>query len=292
MKKVVIMLDSFKPEYLKYAKYLKEKTKELQHGDLETPLGFWGGMDTFFHGNSDKLAFYYYSDKSSWRWIRFFVWLGRFPTDVIINLWNVFWGNEMFKTNNIPLNKFHKFDTDVKIPFQKRTNVKYITFHELDGIAHKYGTKSDEVKKEVQRLDEILSKIKWDIIMSDHGMLDIKEFVEIPETKKCFIDSTLARYWGEKPKGIPTGKCKSINWKDLHKFGLLRQDGKANNKYGDYIYLANPGICFFPNYWQTKPCKAMHGYNPKIRDMKAFYIINRKGKKKNLTMGELHKEIA
>ena len=277
-KKIVIMLDSFKPEYLKYTKYLKEKTKELQHGELETPLGFWGGMDTFFHGNSDKLAFFYYTEKSSWKWIKLFTWTGRFPTDVIINLWNLFWGNEMFRTNNIPLNKFHKFDSDVRIPFQKRTKTKYKTFHELDGIAHKYGTKSEEVKAEVERLDEKLKNMQWDIIMSDHGMIDIKEFVKVPETEKCFIDSTLARYWGEKPNKIPASKCKLIKWKD--------------GKYGDWIYLANPGVCFFPNYWQTKECKAMHGYNPKLKDMKAFYMINRKGRGKNLTMGELHKEIA
>lgn len=277
-RKIVIMLDSFKPEYLKHTTYLKEKTKEFQHGELETPPGFWGGMDTFFHGKSDKLAFYYYTDKSSWRWIKFFTWLPRFPVDVLVNLWNVFWGDTLFKTNNIPLNKFHKFDTDVKIPLHKRTKIKYISFHELDGIAHKYGTQSDEVKKEVQRLDEKVKNMKWDIIMSDHGMLDIKEFVEVPETEKCFIDSTLARYWGEKPKGIPLDKCKLIKWE--------------NKKYGDWIYLANPGVCFLPNYWQTEKCIGMHGYDPKLKDMKAFYIINRKGKKKNLTMEELHKEIA
>ena len=277
-KKIVIMLDSFKPEYLKYTTYLKERTKEFQHGELETPLGFWGSMDTFFHGTSDKLAFYYYTDKSSWRWIKFFTFLGRFPTDVIINLWNVFWGNEMFRTNNIPLKKFHKFDSDVKMPFQRRTKTKYITFHGLDGIAHRYGTKSEEVKREVQRLDKKLKNMKWDIIMSDHGMLDIKEFVKVPETEKCFIDSTLARYWGEKPNKMPMEKCKLIKWK--------------NKKYGDWIYLANPRVCFFPNYWQTKECIGMHGYNPKLKDMKAFYIINRKGKKKNLTMEELHGEIA
>ena len=277
MKKIVVMLDSFKPEYLKHTAYLKEKTKELQHGELETPLGFWGGMDTFFHGKSDKLAFFYYNEKSSWRWIKYFTWLGRFPTDVILNLWNFFWGDTLFKTNNIPLRNFHKFDTDVKIPLHKRTKTKYITFHELDGIAHKFGTKSQQVRKEVERIDKILKKIKWDIIMSDHGMLDIKEFVKVPETEKCFIDSTLARYWGKKPKEMPMGKCKLVKWK--------------NKKYGDYIYLANSGVCFFPNYWQTKECKAMHGYNPKLKDMKAFYMINRKGKKKNLTMGELHREI-
>ena len=277
MKKIVVMLDSFKLEYLKYTMYLKGKTKEFQHGELETPLGFWGGMDTFFHGSSDKLAFFYYSEKSSWRLIKFFTWMGRFPVDVIINLWNLFWGDTLFRTNKIPLKNFYKFDTDVKIPLHKKTNTRYITFHELDGIAHKFGTKSKEVKEEVQRLDKIVSKMKWDIIMSDHGMLDIKEFVKVPETEKCFIDSTLARYWKEKPKKMPMNKCKLVKWK--------------SKKYGDYIYLANPGVCFLPNYWQTRKCKAMHGYNPKLKDMKAFYILNKKGKKKNLTMEKLHEEI-
>ncbi|MEK6897866.1 MAG: alkaline phosphatase family protein [Nanoarchaeota archaeon] len=279
--KTIVMLDSFKPEYVEYMDYLKEKTKGLQHGELETPLGFWGGMEVFFRGESDKLAFFYYTEKSSWKWIKYFVWLeifGRFPIDVLLNLWNLFCGWELFRTNNIPLKKLHLFDTDVKKPFHKELNLKYITFHELDGIAHKYGTKSEEVKKEVQRLDKILSKMKWDMIMSDHGMLDIKEFVSVPETEKCFIDSTLARYWGKKPNRMPISKCKLIKWK--------------SKKYGDWIYLANPGVCFFPNYWQTKECKAMHGYNPKIKDMKAFYILNKIGKKKNLTMDELHKHVS
>src|SRR3989344_2502045 len=246
--KTIIMLDSFKPEYVEYTNYLKEKIKEFQHGELETPLGFWGGMDIFFHGSSDKLAFFYLTERSSWKWMKNFLWLGkinRFLFYVLLNLWNVAKGNELFRTNNIPLEKFHLFDTDVKKPLHKDVNIKYISFHELDGIAHKYGTKSQEVIEEVKRLNKILSEMEWDMIMSDHGMLDIKEFVSVPETEKCFIDSTLARYWGEKPEGIPLDKCKLIKW---------------DKKYGDWIYLANPGICFLPNYWQTKECKGMHGY--------------------------------
>ena len=278
MTKTVIMLDSFKPEYIKHTIYLKEVIKRFQHGELETPLGFWGGMDIFFHGKSDKLAYFYYTEKSSWRWIKYFAWLGkinRFFVDVLINLWNIAHGWNLFKTNNIPLEKIHMFDTDVKKPLHKGIDIKYISFHELDGIAHKFGTKSEEVKAEVRRIDGILEDINWDMIMSDHGMLDIEEFVKMPETEKCFIDSTLARYWGEEPKGIPLDKCKIIKW----------QDG---NKYGDWIYLANPGVCFFPNYWQTKPCIGMHGYNPKLKDMKAFYILKKDGKRKDLTMKELN----
>jgi len=278
MTKTIVMLDSFKPEYIEHTIYLKEMCKKYQHGELETPLGFWGGMEVFFRGQSDKLAFFYYNEKSSWRWMKNFIWIGktnRFAFDVLLNLWNVAKGNELFRTNNIPMDKFPMFDTDVKTPFQKGLNIKYVSFHKLDGIAHKYGTKSEEVKAEVRRLDEILKNINWDMIMSDHGMLDIKEFVKMPETEKCFIDSTLARYWGEKPQGIPEVKCKQINWRN-------------DNKYGDFIYLANPGVCFLPNYWQTKPCRGMHGYNPKIKDMKAFYILKKEDKRKDLTMRELH----
>ena len=275
--KTVVMLDSLKTEYAKnYTTYLKECTGKYQHGRLETPLGFWGGMDTFFHGKSNILAFFYYTKNSSWRWIKYFTFLGRFPVDVLLNLWNLLHGWQLFRTNNIPLNKLHLFDTDVKRPLHKDVKIRYKAFHELDGIAHKYGTKSRNVINEVKRLDKILRKIDWDIIMSDHGMLDIKEFVKVPETEKCFIDSTLARYYGEKPKGMPMGKCKLIKW---------------NKKYGDYIYLANPGVCFFPNYWQRNKVKGMHGYDPRIKDMKAFYIIKKNGKHKDLSMGELHKYI-
>ena len=72
---------------------------------------------------------------------------------------------------------------------------------------------------------------------------------------------------------MPLGKCKLIKW---------------NKKYGDYIYLANPGVVFLPNYWQTEKVRGMHGYNPKIKDMKAFYMIRKEGKKKDLTMKQLY----
>ena len=61
--KTIVMLDSFKPEYVGHTTYLKEMCKKYQHGELETPLGFWGGMDIFFHGKSDKLAYFYYTEK-------------------------------------------------------------------------------------------------------------------------------------------------------------------------------------------------------------------------------------
>ncbi len=269
--KTVILLDAFKEEYLKYAPYLNSLTKHYQHGSLETPLGFWGAMDTFFNGKSNVLSFFYYTEDSSWKWIKYFTWLGRFSVDVLINLWNLFHSYTLFRTNNIPLNKLYLYDTEIKKPIHKIKGIKYITFHKLDGLTHKYGTKSKEVRKYVKELDKKIKNLKWDIILSDHGFMDVKEFIKVPETEKCFIDSTLARYWGEKPN-MPLDKCKLIQW---------------DKKYGDYIYLANPSVVFLPNYWEIKKVKAMHGYDPKLKDMKAFYIIKKHGKRKDLSMKEL-----
>jgi len=75
----IICLDAFKPSYLEHAPYLRSLTKKYQHGELETPLGFWGGMETFFKGKSDILAFFHHSSNSSLKWTKNFSWLSRFP---------------------------------------------------------------------------------------------------------------------------------------------------------------------------------------------------------------------
>ena len=117
--------------------------------------------------------------------------------------------------------------------------------------------------------------MKFDIILSDHGMADIKKIISVPETKDCFIDSDMARYWGEKPE-FKSEYGKWITFK--------------NKAYGEHIFLANEGVLILPNYWQGKtPVKAMHGYDAKGKNMKAFYIIKKEGKKKNLKVEELHK---
>ena len=106
-------------------------------------------------------------------------------------------------------------------------------------------------------------------------LIDIHKTISVPKTKECIIDSTFARYWKEKPNfNLDDGKW--INWGD--------------KRYGDYIFLANPGILILPNFWQGKhPIKAMHGYDPKCKEMNAIYILNKNGKKKNLKVEGLHK---
>ncbi|MEN9625969.1 MAG: hypothetical protein RL557_297, partial [archaeon] len=90
------------------------------------------------------------------------------------------------------------------------------------------------------------------------------------------------RYWGGKEelnevrKKLPLKCGKIISW---------------DEKYGQLIFLADTGILIFPNFWNKKPVKAMHGYDGKHPDMKAFYLLKKEGKKKNLHAKELHNEL-
>jgi hypothetical protein len=197
------------------------------------------------------------------------------PLEVLINLQRLLARKRLFRTGNLPLKKLYKFDTEVGKPFEKINGIDYLYIGKLDKTAHKYGTKSKETIEAIKEIDKSISKMKFDIILSDHGMIDVTKTISVPRTKDCLIDSTFARYWGEKPN-FDSNDGKWIEWED--------------KRYGEHIFLANPGVLILPNYWQgNMPVKAMHGYSPKCKDMNAVYILNREGKKKNLKVGELNK---
>jgi len=268
----VICIDSFKLEYLEYAPYLKSLTEKYQYGELKVPVGFEGGMEKFFKGKSDILAMFYKSENSSLKWTKHISFLPRIALDILINLQRLFKNNRrFFRTYKIPKNKLHYFETSInKTPWQF-TDFDYKLISELDKIAHKYGTKSEEVKDCIRELDEKLKNEDFDIVMSDHGMIDVKEAIKVPVNDDCFIDSTMARYWGECPE-LPLNKGKII---------------KVDKKWGDYVFLANPGVLICPSYFSKNPVKAMHGYDS---NCEGFYITKKEGKKKDLTMQHLHYE--
>lgn len=281
------MIDAFKPEYLKYAPYLTSLTKRYQWGNLEMPPGHNGGMEIFFRGKSDKLATFYKKNKSSLSWIKYFIWLesfgkfGRLIIDCLINFFRLIKEQNLHRTGKIPLKKLYGFEiSDDKLPYGGLP-VKYIYFGNLDNTGHRYGTKSMEIIREIGKIDRAISKEDFDIILSDHGMIDVTRVINVPFTKDCFIDSDMARYWGSKDeledikKNLPLKQGKILNW--------------PNKSYGDLIFLVNPGVLISPNYWYGKKIvKGMHGYDGKHKEMNGIYILKKKGKKENLKVRELH----
>lgn len=118
------MIDSFKFEYLEHAPFLKKLTETNQYGEVEMPLGFEGGMKTFFYGKNDLLAFFYKENNSKLRWTKKFTWIGRFPLELLINFQRLLRRERLFRTGNIPLNIIYKFDTEIKKPFEKIKRIK------------------------------------------------------------------------------------------------------------------------------------------------------------------------
>lgn len=269
----IICIDAFMLEYLEYAPYLRSLTEKYQHGKLKVPIGYEGGMDIFFNGKSDILAFFYRSENSSLKWTKYFYFKPRIILDIMINIHRLFKNKRrFFRTYNIPKRKLQYFETSVnKVPRQF-ADFDYKFIGELDSVVHEYGVDSKEAVKCVRKIDEKLKNEDFDIIMSDHGMVDIKEVISVPITDDCFIDGVMARYWGECPK-LPLTKGKFI---------------KADRKWGDYVFLANSGVLIAPNFFSKSPDKAMHGYDSGCG---GFYIIKKEGRRIDLSMQQLHQEL-
>jgi predicted AlkP superfamily pyrophosphatase or phosphodiesterase len=288
MKKLrVIMLDAFKPQYLKHAPYLSSLTKKFQGGELEMPVGHEGGVEIIFNRESDKLALFYKEENSSLKFVKHFLFLekfgnkGRFILDCMINLPRFLRGYELFRTGKIPMKELWKVDFSVKKPLNKSARVKFKYFGELDKVGHEFGTKGKEIISAIKNLDKKISKMDFDLIFSDHGMIDVEKTISMPWTKNCFIDSDMARYWGEKEelekikKKLPLKDGKILDW--------------DNEEYGQLIFVVNPGILILPNFWQgNEKVKAMHGYFGKHEEMNGIYILRKKGDKKNIKAFELH----
>ena len=281
----IICVHSLKPEYVEYMPYLKSLTKENLHGKLKFKNGFMSSVLVFLDGKNNILSFFYKDNNNYLGWTEKFSFLeyfgifGRFFLNCLINIKALFDKKHLMITYNVPIKKLKYFNTEVRS--WKRKDVDFIFLYKLDNIAHKHGTFSKQVIKYLKKTDERLKKMDFDILFSDHGMMDVKKTIKLPESKICFMDSTIARYWGDEKElkeiknKLPMKQGKIINWDD--------------KKYGQLIFQVNPGLLISPNYWQgDKKIKAMHGYDADLPEMKGFYLIKEKGKRKDISIEELH----
>jgi predicted AlkP superfamily pyrophosphatase or phosphodiesterase len=193
-----------------------------------------------------------------------------------------------------------------------RAQVFWLRLWDLDTTAHKFGTKSRQVKDELQRLDGLCEKLINTIdrnyalkflFWADHGMVDVKKTIDVDNKVKdlnvlLFLDSTLARFWVKDPR---TKSQLLRRLKSFKKYGhILSEKEKrfyhlnfSDNRYGDLFFLTNPGVLIFPNFYQKeKPPRAMHGYDPQYPDQKGIYILSSsKNRYENKNMAQLYEEL-
>jgi predicted AlkP superfamily pyrophosphatase or phosphodiesterase len=183
------------------------------------------------------------------------------------------------------------------LQIKKVPELIYIRFMDLDPVSHYYGLGSAQRAKKLKETDnavrlctEHLRKLGYDpfsVIFADHGMLEVTRVANIVSLLKklsserkdfiMFLDSTMARFWGNEAIMAEISKRLSLTdfGKILTKKDLDYYNASLDSSYGNLIFLANPGTVFVPNYFEDSPgVKAMHGYDPTVPGQQTIFILD------------------
>ena len=169
----------------------------------------------------------------------------------------------------------------------------------LDGIGHKYGPRSDELKAGLKKVDHGLEEIYKHacklhdeveiLVFGDHGMAQVDRHIDLSNAIKManlsknddtyFLDSTFARFW----VSDKTKRANLINiLNDVPGGHVLTQDECneycirfKHNYFGDIIYAVEDGAIIQPSYYceDNNPPVGMHGYLPGCRDNESAFVF-------------------
>lgn len=203
----------------------------------------------------------------------------------------------------------HKFDifdaVDVRGPVGERdkpaldlaeNNLRdkntLISLIDIDNLAHIVGLNSKRFFEHIEmlnlRLDPIVKKFVGlnpganVIVFSDHGMVDVTEYVSLDIERKFgtmtkdsylyFLDATYLRIW---TKDLALKRNIELYLRSQI-FGAIVSEkerveaGVTNPLFGDILFRANEGVLFAPNFYGGRKLKAMHGYDGKLESQLAF----------------------
>ena len=200
----------------------------------------------------------------------------------------------LFNNNDYELTKYF-----IKNINKNKADVFFHTLGSLDNIAHFNKRNSLKFQTHLKYIDNcvklFVSKIdlKRDnfMIWSDHGMVGIKQYVnilkELPingDGINYFIDSTIARFWFhnfKKKKYIMDNlslynQGRWLNKEDMIKYRIRFSD----SRFGNEMFLLNEGSVFSPNFYDKgTDYVGMHGYSGATKEEKGTLIINKSFKK-------------
>jgi len=188
-----------------------------------------------------------------------------------------------------------------RVSYELHPPISFAFLHigDLDRVGHKFGPSSSELKNTLKKVDNGIKKIiniaksRFDsvdlVIIGDHGMIEVNKYIDIWSRLKqlslqleqdylVFLDSTMARFWFfnkiskikiiESLNGLAGGHILSKEEKIKYHLNY------PHNRFGDIMFLADPGVLIFPNFYQWhKPLKGMHGYAPEVRGQQSAFII-------------------
>jgi len=169
----------------------------------------------------------------------------------------------------------------------------------MDGLLHQVGKESDQVDAKLAWYEEKLRKLlstargRFDdvrvFICSDHGMATVKQDVDLMSTvqalpltyEKDYVavyDSTMARFWFMNEaartritQALENQSCgKILSTQDLEALGCDFE----GDRFGELIFLLDPGSIIVPSHMGLKTITGMHGYHPDHEDSDAALLSN------------------
>lgn len=168
----------------------------------------------------------------------------------------------------------------------------------LDSELHRYGTASPRIGERLSWYADRIARVADAarsgggariVVLGDHGMCDVRGSVdlmgpiealglEIPRDYAPFYDSTMARFKIGSARAREAiegalGRAASgrvLSAEELRDLGVWFPDGR----FGDVIYLADPGIVILPSHMGSEPIAAMHGYHPDTPEMYSACFAN------------------
>jgi predicted AlkP superfamily pyrophosphatase or phosphodiesterase len=172
----------------------------------------------------------------------------------------------------------------------------FVSFPDLDGLAHKVGMDSSQYEERIEWIDNHAEKLVEKfinrypqgrvVILSDHGMANAKEGVNfqlerkfgLPDPSKLvyFYDSLYLRIWA-KSRFL---KEEIVSFLQQSKVGhILTEEerafwGLSSPELGEIIFLLKEGYAFAPNYFGLRLQRAYHGYHPKLESQKCIFLYS------------------
>lgn len=168
----------------------------------------------------------------------------------------------------------------------------------LDSDLHRHGSRAPAVGAHLdwyrERIERICDAARSAgpanvYVFGDHGMCDVREHIdvmarvdalglEIPRDYVPFYDSTMARFETRSPRargeltallgGQPSGRLLSDD--ERIALGVAFSDGR----FGDLVFLADPGVIILPSFMGRDAVAGMHGYHPDAEDMYSALFSN------------------
>jgi predicted AlkP superfamily pyrophosphatase or phosphodiesterase len=166
----------------------------------------------------------------------------------------------------------------------------------LDSDLHRFGTEAPRIGERLARYEERIRRIVAAaapgdriVVLGDHGMRDVRASIDlmgeveelgldVPGDFVPFYDSTMARFKIVSPRARAAvekllGDHRSgrlLSGDEMRRLGVAFPDGR----FGDLVFLVEPGILILPSHMGTERVAAMHGYHPDVEEMSSIMLSN------------------